>query len=124
MEGARKVIRDYRNQVGPAISCSRLRESVLQRDEQVGIIKAWQTIEYQSYTKQTQEKQILVENYRQGSIAPTKRKITLLLTVRKHATLLILWGWYLRGITLFGDTVSVRLDDLISATMLFLIMYE
>ena len=51
MEDARKVIRDYRNQVGPAISCSRLRESVLQRDEQVGIIEAWQTIEYQSYMK-------------------------------------------------------------------------
>ena len=49
MEGARMVIRDYRNQVGPAISCSQLRESVLQRDEQVGIIEAWQTIEYQSY---------------------------------------------------------------------------
>jgi hypothetical protein len=46
MEGARMVIRDYRNQVGPAISCSQLRESVLQRDEQVGIIEAWQTIEY------------------------------------------------------------------------------
>ena len=91
MEGARMVIRDYRNQVGPAISCSRLRESVLQRDEQVGIIEAWQTIEYQSYMKQTQEKRILVENYRQGSIAPTKREISLLLTVRKHATLLILW---------------------------------
>ena len=51
MEGARKVIRDYRNQVGPAISCSRLRESVLQWDEQVGIVEAWQTIEYKSYMK-------------------------------------------------------------------------
>ena len=29
MEDARMVNRDYRNQVGPAISCSRLRESVL-----------------------------------------------------------------------------------------------
>ena len=54
-----------------------------------------------------------------------RRKIILLLTVRKHATLLILLGWYLRGFTLFGETVSVRLDDdLISATMLFLIMYD
>ena len=74
--------------------------------------------------KQTQEKRILVENYRQGSIAPTKREISLLLTVTKTRNIAYPLDRVIARHHRVGDTVSVRLDDLISATMLFLIMFE